>query len=58
MKYDVGLMIDRDVAEKRYENKVGLSSYLALNKHWPQIMSFNAPPKKKSRAALSWPKTP
>ena len=24
---DVGLMIDRDVAEKRHENKVGLSSY-------------------------------
>ena len=27
MKCDVGLMIDRDVAEKRYENKVGMSSY-------------------------------
>ena len=28
MKCDVGLMIDRDVhvAEKRYENKVGMSS--------------------------------
>ena len=26
MKCDVG-MIDRDVAEKRYENKVGMSSY-------------------------------
>ena len=24
---DVELMIDRDVAEKRYENKVGMSSY-------------------------------
>ena len=27
MKCDVGMMIDRDVAEKRYENKVGMSSY-------------------------------
>ena len=27
MKCDVMLMIDRDVAEKRYENKVGMSSY-------------------------------
>ena len=27
MKCDVGLMIDRDTAEKRYENKVGMSSY-------------------------------
>ena len=26
-KCDVGLMIDRTVAEKRYENKVGMSSY-------------------------------
>ena len=25
-KCDVRLMIDRDVAEKRYENKVGMSS--------------------------------
>ena len=23
----VGIMIDRDVAEKKYENKVGMSSY-------------------------------
>ena len=27
MKSDVGMMIDRDVAEKRYEGKVGMSSY-------------------------------
>ena len=27
MKWDVGMMINRDVAEKRYKNKVGLSSY-------------------------------
>ena len=26
-KCDVGLMIDCDVAEKRYENMVGMSSY-------------------------------
>ena len=26
IKCDVGLMIDRGVAEKRYENKVGMSS--------------------------------
>ena len=33
MKCDVGLMIDRDVAEKMNENKVGMSSYKALNTH-------------------------
>ena len=27
MKCDVGMMIDRDVAEKKYENKVEMSSY-------------------------------
>ena len=27
IKCDEGMMINRDVAEKRYENKVGLSSY-------------------------------
>ena len=27
MKCDVGMMIDCDVAEKRYESKVGMSSY-------------------------------
>ena len=43
-KCDVGLMIDCDVAEKRYENKVGMSSYKSLNTHWPLITSFNAPP--------------
>ena len=26
IKCDVGMMIDHDVAEKRYENKVGMSS--------------------------------
>ena len=25
------MIIDRDVAEKRYENKVGMSSYYAFN---------------------------
>ena len=27
IKYDVGIMIDCDVAEKTYENKVGMSTY-------------------------------
>ena len=27
MKCDVGMMIDRDVVEKRYENKVGMSTH-------------------------------
>ena len=27
MKCDVGMMIDCDVVEKRYKNKVGMSSY-------------------------------
>ena len=41
IKCDVGMLIDCDVAEKRYENKVGkLLSYT----HWPLIISFNAPP--------------
>ena len=44
MKCSVGMMIDRDVAEKKYENKVGMSSYKALKTHWPLIISFNAPP--------------
>ena len=36
------MMIDRDVAEK-YENKVGLLNYQALNTHWPLTTSLNAP---------------
>ena len=27
MKCDVGLMIDHDVAEKKIENKIGMSTY-------------------------------
>ena len=27
LECDVGMMIDRDVAEKRFENKVGIASY-------------------------------
>ena len=43
MKCDVGIIIDRDVPEKRYENKFGDVMLLNLN-HCPLITSSSAPP--------------